>query len=641
MFGQYAGQGKVLDSLISDLNNFPAPDTFRLNALMAVLNKSVLNATPQKAEKYYPEAQSLAKKLKECTETGRCYQFAGMLHSGKKEYEIALVYYDSAINAYSQCDTFEKEKGIAAVNQVKSNMYNRLGDKYAELQCLLEALKYYEKAGSENAIGLCELISVLYSNLSNSDKSLEYAEKEVKLAEATGRENLLIQANLRYVESLIDAKDAEKAFFYLDKTRPLIIKSDNDYYTYNYYSLTGLLYQLRKEYSSADENFLKALEYAEKTGHAVIISYVLGQLNTNSFQIAGWRKSKPYLDRHLLLAKETGNAPEERSALRNLSEYYKRTGDYKKSQEYGEESLVVNDSMLLQSNREQLNQLEARYQFEKKESEIQQLQKDKQIQALSLKNRSTFNYILGGAILAILIIGFLFFRNYRHKQKIQSQQIRELEKDKQLAVADSILKGQEEERERIAKDLHDGLGGLLSGVKLSFANVKSNMIKTGENIERFEQSLGLLDTSINELRRVAHNMMPEALLKSGMIVAINDYCKSINASSDLKVTSQSYGTEKKLDNSVSLIIYRIIQELMNNVIKHAHATEMLVQVMYRASSVNLTVEDNGKGFDVLQLAATEGAGWKNIKSRVDYLKGIIDVKSEPGKGTSVNIEINI
>ncbi len=641
MFGQYEGHGKVLDSLINEINNFPALDSFRLNAIMAVLSQSTMNATPKKGEKFYPEALHLAKKLNECSKTGKCYQFAALLHASKKEYKMALVYFDSAINAFKQCATIEQEKGLASVYETKAYSHNNLGDKYAELQCMLEALKYYEKAGSEKAIRVCAALSVLYRQVLNIDKSLEYAEKGVKLAEAAGREDLLLPANLQYAESLIDAKNPGKAVSYLEKARPFILKSDIDYYKYDYYFLTGIIFQLGKQYSTSYENFLKALEYVERPGHEVYICDALGRLGTTSLHLASWRKNKPYLDRHLLLAKETGNSFEERTALRNLSEYYKRIGDYRRSQEYGEQSLLVNDSLLLESNSEQLNQLEARYQFEKKESEIQQLQKDKQIQALSLKNRSTFNYILGGAILAILIIGFLFFRNYRHKQKIQSQQIRELEMDKQLAVADSILKGQEEERERIAKDLHDGLGGLLSGVKLSLANVKSKMISTGENVERFEQSLNLLDASIQELRRVAHNMIPEALLKSGMNVAINDYCKSINASSDTKVTYQSYGEEKKLDNSVSLIIYRIIQELMNNVIKHSRATEMLVQVMYRTSSVNLTVEDNGKGFDVLQLSASEGAGWRNIKSRVDYLKGIIDVKSETGKGTSVNIELKI
>ena len=208
-------------------------------------------------------------------------------------------------------------------------------------------------------------------------------------------------------------------------------------------------------------------------------------------------------------------------------------------------------------------------------------------------------------------------------------------------AVDSMLKGQEEERSRLAKDLHDGLGGLLSGVKFSLSNMKDNLIVTPDNMAVFERSLDMIDTSIKELRRVAHNMMPEMLVKFGLDEALKEYCNSINATKLLTVKYQSFGMKDRLENSSEIIIYRIVQELLNNVLKHAAASEVLVQLIREENRLNVLVEDNGKGFDTTLLENNKGAGWTNIRSRVDYLKGQLDIHSETGKGTSVTIEFNV
>ena len=217
--------------------------------------------------------------------------------------------------------------------------------------------------------------------------------------------------------------------------------------------------------------------------------------------------------------------------------------------------------------------------------------------------------------------------------ELQQQHIRELEKDKQLVAVDSMLKGQEEERSRLAKDLHDGLGGLLSGVKFSLSNMKENLIVTPDNMAVFERSLDMIDTSIKELRRVAHNMMPEMLTKFGLDEALKDYCNTVNATKLLAVKYQSLGMETRLDKATEIIVYRIVQELLNNILKHAAASEVFVQLIRENDRLNIVVEDNGKGFDTAVLENNKGAGWVNIRSRVEYLKGQLDVHSEPGKGT--------
>jgi signal transduction histidine kinase len=171
--------------------------------------------------------------------------------------------------------------------------------------------------------------------------------------------------------------------------------------------------------------------------------------------------------------------------------------------------------------------------------------------------------------------------------------------------------------------------------------MKDNLIISPDNMAVFERSLDMIDSSIRELRRVAHNMMPEMLTRFGLDEALKEYCNALNGTRLLTVKYQSVGMDTRLDKSIEIIVYRVIQELLNNILKHASASEAFVQLVRETNRLNVVVEDNGNGFDTTLLEKSKGAGWMNIRSRVDYLKGQLDVHSEAGKGTLVNIEFNI
>ena len=239
-------------------------------------------------------------------------------------------------------------------------------------------------------------------------------------------------------------------------------------------------------------------------------------------------------------------------------------------------------------------------------------------------------------------LSLLGYRSYSNKQKVNKLRISELETEKQLSATEAVLKGEEQERTRLAKDLHDGLGGMLSGIKYSFNNMKENLILTPDTAQAFSRSMDMLDNSIQEMRRVAHNMMPESLLRYGLDKTLQDYTNEVNKSGVVNITYQSMGMENKIvDNTTAITIYRIVQELLNNVTKHAGAKQVLVQLLAQGNKLVVNVEDDGKGFDTAIIERVEGIGWKNIKSRVEFLKGTLDVQSALGKGTAVNMEFNI
>ena len=244
-------------------------------------------------------------------------------------------------------------------------------------------------------------------------------------------------------------------------------------------------------------------------------------------------------------------------------------------------------------------------------------------------------------IIGLGVIAFFAYRYVDIRKIIAEKEVIQLQQEKQLFGSNSVLKGQEEERSRLAKDLHDGLGGLLSGIKFTLNSMTGNQVISEQNSNVFNRALGQLDNAISELRRVAHSMMPEALLKFGLKDALQDYCEGINQSGKLEVNFEAWGLEERQEQSIEVSLYRIVQELLNNTMKHAEATKAHVQLVQNENLLTLTVEDNGKGFDSHNLQTNKGAGITNVESRVAYLNGKMDIKSDPSHGTSIEVQIMI
>ena len=244
-----------------------------------------------------------------------------------------------------------------------------------------------------------------------------------------------------------------------------------------------------------------------------------------------------------------------------------------------------------------------------------------------------------------IIIELLFFSaglGYKNrldeKEKVSAQQALQIESERQqFELYRSIAETREGERSRIAKDLHDGVGGLLSGVRISLSNIKNKVTLNKDDELIFARSLDMLDGSMQELRRVAHAMKPPSLEVFGLKTALRDYVEAINSMKTLKIVFQTVGDERRLASEQELIVYRIVQELLNNVVKHAQAKECLVQVSYLSAHLSITVEDDGNGFDTGQ--ESNGMGLTNIHQRVEFLKGGIDLNSSKQTGTSVQINI--
>ncbi|MEO7046671.1 MAG: sensor histidine kinase, partial [Ferruginibacter sp.] len=529
------------------------------------------------------------------------------------------------------------------------NVYLHKNDREKALEYYLYAAKLWENNNGQNKLpSLYNSINALLEEQSESARAVEFGNKAIAIATKIGDSISLVDALINLSVSYNHLEQYDKAYELLTQALPLAKKNGDIFQIVTTYYNIGDYFVEKKDFPAALANYEMMNTYAKKIGNKYYVSSATLALAQVNRKLGNYIIAHKYIVEAEKLAIDVGERAELKDIYSIRAQIEQELGNYKVSAAYYSKTIILSDSLFKTSTSEKIAEAEAKYQNEKKEKEIIQLQKDKEIQSLSIKQKLTLNYILFGSLATLLIVGFLSYRNIRHRQQLakqqhvlQQQQIRELEKDKQLVAVDSLMKGQEEERSRLAKDLHDGLGGLLSGVKFSISNMKDNLVMTPDNMAVFERSLDMIDTSIKELRRVAHNMMPEMLTRFGLDEALKEYCNSINATKLIDVKYQSHGMEERMDKSVEIIIYRIIQELLNNTMKYAAATETFVQLVKEGKRLNVVVEDNGKGFDINSEENKKGAGLTNVRSRVDYLKGQLEIHSQQGRGTLVNIELNV
>lgn len=203
----------------------------------------------------------------------------------------------------------------------------------------------------------------------------------------------------------------------------------------------------------------------------------------------------------------------------------------------------------------------------------------------------------------------------------------------------AIINAEENERKRIAADLHDGVGQIMSAAKMNLSAFE-NEITFKDDAQKiyFDKLIGLVDESCKEIRSVSHQMMPNALLKNGLASAVKEFIDKID-NRIIKINLYTEGLNERLDGNTETVLYRIIQECVNNVIKHSGANNLDISLIKDNDGISATVEDNGRGFDTMDRQKTEGIGLKNIRSRVEFLKGTVDFDSSPGKGTLVAIHV--
>ncbi|HSY62277.1 MAG TPA: tetratricopeptide repeat protein [Cytophaga sp.] len=644
LVGNYSYTQNIPDSLLHKLSVAPN-DSVKARTLLDI-GETIEATSTEKSFAYYQQALTLSQRIKNNHLLLSSLNDIGICYIELNKMDSAVVAFEEAIAVARQLNDALR---VAKITTNIGNVYLHKNDRVRAIDYYLQSARLWETAANQDGLpALYANINSLLNDQKEYDKALEYGNKAIALAAKIGDDFSGVNALLNLSNTYSGLGKFEKQHELLQQALPLAKKGENIEQIATVYNNLGDYFYEKKQYQPSLNNYLESYKYSQQLGNQYHLCTESAMLALLYYKLNENDKALQYILQAEKLAVEVGARADLKEIYQTRAEIEQQKGNYKLASEYFSKTIVLRDSLFKAETSEKVAEVEAKYEDEKKQKEITQLQKDKEIQSLSLKNKSTLNYFLIASVATLIIIGFLVYRNLRHRHQLAKQQdelnqqrIRELEKDRQLVAVDSLLKGQEEERSRLAKDLHDGLGGLLSGVKYSLSNMKDNLIITPDNMAVFERSLDMIDTSIKELRRVAHNMMPEMLVRFGLDEALKEYCNSLNATKLVAVKYQSFGMNTRIDSSKEIIIYRIVQELLNNILKHAAAAETLVQLVKEESRLSIVVEDDGKGFEVSALENDKGAGWTSIRSRVDYLQGHLDINSEAGKGTSVTIEINV
>jgi two-component system NarL family sensor kinase len=632
---------QLIDSLRRNIDNNPNADSNKVKSIYQYLKASVYNTANVQPD--IDQMLSISRKINFPYGIRKGLSMFVKYYGDRGDFQHSFVYADSLIMFLKNDTSSSARREMGILYSDLANNYNRLGDYQKAIEHYILAVSLFEKINQRTFMALLYInISDVYTRTADSIKSSEYTQRALSLAEQLADEDLKSQALMSHAIDLVNRKQFTNAKQVLDQVEPILMKLENPSYLQSYFYTKGSLAQMQGDCKRAVPYFRKSLHLAQTIDDIHRITGVMKQMFECFTILNNLAEAKSYLDSTLLLAEKAGLKMRRKEVYDGMALWYEKKGDYRNADTYLKKSIVLNDSLISEENNKQIASLEMRYQVAGKNAEIDRLKTEKELQQLSIRQKNILNYVLIGSAIILLVIFFLSYRTYKQKQKLQQQRIGELEKEKQLSATEAVLKGEEQERTRLAKDLHDGLGGMLSGIKYGLQTMKGNLIMTPENTRAFERSMDMLDSSIKEMRRVAHNMMPEALVKFGLDTALRDYCNDINQSGVLQVTYQSFGLENiTLDQTLAITTYRIIQELINNTLKHAGAKTAIVQVTFTDQQLSITVEDDGKGFDANILRHSKGIGWANINHRVEFLKGKLDIISQPDKGTSVQIEFSV
>ena len=592
-------------------------------------------------------------------------------------------YTDSAVHLFLQSLVQSRylfyDYGMVRSLMGLGNIQINSGDYAGALVHYREALTYCNTDSTRKEMAsLYNNMGVAYGYQGQSEKSMAHYEKALQYAETfgTGVPMELLYSNISI--PLERLGESRKSLYYLKKGEPLAQKNHSYMTLANIYLNQGTSYFSLKNWAKSRHYFKAALRTATEHNFPDIrfsacLNLGLVALNTNQPEaaLAEFRKTdtikgnvnaynqnkkniflaRAYLklnnfslaEHYLLLALPVSrklNTLKETIEIHGmLSDLYAATGRYKDAFEQISIEKTLNDSLNERQALDAVTRMEIKYRSALKDKEIARKQLTIDQQQSDILNRNIWIGGITGCLL--LLFGFFFFqgRNYRRKQKLKNEQFLNLKRQQEIKVMKAIMSGEEQERIRMSREIHDGIMVQFSVLKMNLSALMGHE-KTLVAKEKLRPLLEQLDEATDNLRRTAHNLMPDMLLEEGLPEALFYFCNNLGKSTALEIVFHVLGNIPRFNVQFELSVYRIVQELVQNVIKHAEAAQLIVQLSYENKLLSITVEDNGKGMVQNNPMMTGGLGLKSIHARVAGLNGRIETESVTGTGTSVHLEFD-
>jgi len=553
-------------------------------------------------------------------------------------FEKTLLEANAKLKQYDNTEAFRLR---AILLQNYGIMQQRKNNEKGYMKLLVnEAIPLAKKSGDYELIsGLYKAVAIIFMNNNERQKASEYLDEAQNYIEkATKRSPTLAESKMEtYIinaENLVELKHFYDARKVLDKAFFTLKKFPESNLNDSYFYSEGIYYAKQNKYTQALTSYEKGIKCAKKHQNAIALNRLKFAEYEILFKSKEYEKAKNNLE---YLLENTPFIVDKKNYYNELSKVYSAVKNYDKAYFYANKYNIVNDSLNNTKFQKEIVELEAKYKKAENEKKITALQSQNERAALLVYNNRLNSFLFAVlSVLLFLIVLFLWILNKNQKKLSfqkeinHQQQLTALENQQKLSVSNALIEGEEVERKRIARDLHDGLGSMLSGLKIHLKLAEK------DNISATEVNT-LLDNSIKELRNISQNLMPESLLKLSLEHALRDLCMA-NSNTITNIEFQYLIKKLNLSKNYQIFIYRIIQELLNNALKYANASEILVSCSQNKETFFITVEDNGVGFNVLEKSSI-GMGLKNIKNRVEFLNGKLEIESIINKGTSVYIEL--
>jgi signal transduction histidine kinase len=579
------------------------------------------------------------------------YYYKGHAQYGKMDLAVLeknLLIADSLLRPFTHKEA-DRIRGMLWIN--RGIMQQIKGDEKGAMDIFTNKVaRYAQQAGDGLVLGKAyKNIAIVFMNNDQRDRAASYLKQAVEQIENSPKNHPtrleeLTEAYIVAGENYVYLHQYEQAKTVLDKAKAVLTPHPQSNLYLIYYYAEGAYYDNLRQYPAALNSYSKGIDLASRL-NAILPLNRLKYAKYETLYNQKDYKNAAFVMEDLLKSPYVFTT-DKKIYYKALYTTYTHLGDTKEAFRWAERYITLSDSLYEKKYQNDIIELETKYKNAENEKKIAALQAEQEKTLLEAKSNRLLNWLLSSAsvfLFASAVFSFLFYRNNKklsvQKEVNLQQKLKETEQNQQIQLTKALLDGEEKERKRLATDLHDGLGGLLAGIKINVSRLATNVSPQTEK-EELTQVIQQLDISANELRRISRNLMPESLLQLGLTAALRDLSDSFSTDTT-HVDFQALAIEETISKEKQVNIYRIIQELLTNAVRHAQASEILVQCSQNKQTFFITVEDNGKGFETTEKGVPNGIGLSNVKSRVEYLKGKMDVASALHQGTTINIEFDV
>lgn len=618
-------QDRYIDSLLQIYRNSQV-DNIRYEVLINASRDAILNRS-------FERSDSLVQALK--------------LYSNKMDNPLDKVeaYYWSGINKYYQrkglevipdlkiADSIFQENdrpsdALSCINII-ANVQVTTGNYTDAIETYLRGLKIAE--AEQDTIYLAALSSNIGFNnyrLKYYEQSLTYYFKALHLYEALG-DTTNVALRLRGIATSYDEMDSSRLaeVNFLESRRLFnLIKDNNNLLLLN--DDLGAFYLNQGRFEEANEIYANSVEQAESYNDLHFKASFFKNYGLSLYYAERPQAAIKNLERANIYAKKGNHFQQLVASQYELSKVLFEKKNFEKAYRNIRNSYDLKDSLFVEDAQKQVIEIEEKYENEKKERQIAEQNLEIANQQASIQEQNLQIGSLGAGLIIVILAGLFYYNQYRNKQNSLLQEVVISEQQKGLRA---VFQATEEERQRIARDLHDGLGQQLAALKMSFQQFSS------EPNSKDQKKVGaLIDEAARDAREISHQMMPRSLVEFGLIKAIEDTLDKTLGSSNIQYEFEKFNLQDRYDERIEVTLFRIFQELTSNIIKHAKASMVNVQLFQNQNKLLLIVEDNGTG---LTGNTSEGHGLLNIKNRLDIIKGKVNLEPSPESGTTATISV--